>query len=173
MKLVLAYELPFIFAVLVPVIKSGLTIRLGDIINYQLTSGPIIAGWSGIVSFIVVLLCVQAKLGLVPFDMAEAETELAGGALIEYSGPALAVFKLMKAMMLFALPYFMTIMFVGGFVFGPDIWKGLLLFLGTVVLIVVIRNTNPRLRVDQALKFFWGPMTILAVLAVILASLGL
>lgn len=174
MKLVLAYELPFILAILVPVLKSGLTIKVGEILNYQLLNGAIIGSWSGAISFIVVLMCVQAKLGLVPFDVAEAETELAGGALIEYSGPALAIFKLMKAMMLFVLPYFMTIMFLGGFNFsGLAFIKSLLGFVGIIVLIVVIRNTNPRVRIDQALKFFWGQMTVLAILALILANRGL
>ena len=37
----------------------------------------------------------------------------------------------------------------------------------------VVRNTNPRLRIDQAVKFFWGPVTLLAVIAVILAMLGI
>lgn len=174
MKLVLAYELPFILAILVPVIKTGSTIRLGEIITYQAINGAVLASWSGAISFVVVLLCVQAKLGLVPFDVAEAETELAGGALIEYSGSALAIFKLMKAMMLFVLPYFMIIMFLGGFNFsGLVALKGLSLFVGIIVLVVVIRNTNPRLRIDQILKFFWGPMTILSILAVVLAGMGL
>lgn len=174
MKLVLAYELPFILAILVPVLKAGLTIKVGEILNYQLLNGAIIGSWSGALSFVIILLCTQAKLGLVPFDVAEAETELAGGALIEYSGPALAIFKLMKAMMLFVLPYFMTIMFLGGFNFsGFAFIKSLLGFVGIIVLIVVIRNTNPRLRIDQALRFFWGPMTVLAILVLILASRGL
>ncbi|MFC1753182.1 complex I subunit 1 family protein [Thermoproteota archaeon] len=174
MKLVLAYELPFILAILVPVLKSGLTIKIGEIIQYQAVSGAVLASCSGVISFIVILLCTQAKLGLVPFDVAEAETELAGGALIEYSGPALAMFKLMKAIMLFVLPYFMTVMFVGGFNFsGAVAIKGLSTFVGIVVLVVVIRNTNPRLRIDQILKFFWGPVTVLAIAAVLLAGVGL
>jgi len=174
MKLVLAYELPFILAILVPVIKTGMTIRLGEIITYQAINGAVLASWSGVISFIVILLCAQAKLGLVPFDVAEAETELSGGALIEYSGPALAIFKLMKAMMLFVLPYFMTIMFLGGFNFSGFVAiKGLSLFVGIIVLVVVIRNTNPRLRIDQILRFFWGPVTLLSILAVLLASRGL
>lgn len=172
MKLVLAYELPFILAVLAVVIKASLAIRLGEIINYQLQNGVFIASLSGAISFIVILLCAQAKLGLVPFDVAEAETELAGGALIEYSGPALAIFKLTKAMMLFTLPYFITILFFGGFN-NAHIIRSLSGFIGTIVLMIVIRNTNPRLRIDQILRFFWGPVTILAILAVVLASRGL
>jgi len=40
-------------------------------------------------------------------------------------------------------------------------------------LVSIIKNTNPRLRVDQALKFFWGPLTVLAIIAVVLACMGL
>ena len=60
------------------------------------------------------LVCTQAKLTLVPFDMPEAETELGGGAYIEYSGPPLAMFKLTRAMMLFTMPVFLVVVFAGG-----------------------------------------------------------
>jgi len=172
MKLMLAYELPFVLAVVAIVVKSGLAIKLGDIISYQSQNGMFIASGSGVISFMVILLCVQAKLGLVPFDVAEAETELAAGALIEYSGPALAIFKLTKAMLFFVLPLFMTILFFGGFS-SAHLLKSLFGFIVVIVLIVVIKNTNPRLRIDQALRFFWGPVTVLATIAVILALLGL
>jgi len=45
-------------------------------------------------------------------------------------------------------------------------------YVGLVALITVIRNTNPRVRIDQAVRFFWGPMTIIAIIAVVLAILG-
>ena len=174
MKLMLAYELPFVIALFVPIIKSGPAITLGAVINGQLVGGAILSSLSGVLSFFVILWCVQAKLGLVPFDVAEAETELAGGALIEYSGPALALFKLTKIMMFFSLPFFMTIVYVGGIhinsFFGL---KGLLTFVLIVVLAVVIRNTNPRLRIDQIVKFFWGLITPIAIAAVFLAGRGL
>jgi NADH-quinone oxidoreductase subunit H len=40
---------------------------------------------------------------------------------------------------------------------------------GVIVLITIIRNTNPRVRIDQVMRFFWGPMTLLAIIAVLLA----
>jgi len=119
-------------------------------------------------------MCVQAKLALVPFDMPEAETELMAGVLIEYSGAPLAVYRLMKNMLLFTLPFFMMIMFTGGFRFdGIHLLYSVLKYVGFVALITVIRNTNPRVRIDQAVRFFWGPMTIIAVIAIILAYRGL
>jgi len=173
MKLVLGYELPFILAILVPVIHAGLTIRLGDILAYQAAQGVIIGSWSGFIAFLVALLCIQAKLGLVPFDCAEAETEIVGGPIIEYSGAPLAVFKLMKNMLLCVLPFFLMILFMGGLrLDGIHLLYGILKFVGVVALITVIRNTNPRVRIDQAVNFFWGPMTVLALVAVFLAIKG-
>ncbi|MBN2608529.1 MAG: NADH-quinone oxidoreductase subunit H, partial [Candidatus Fermentibacteraceae bacterium] len=168
MKLVIAYELPFILAALVPVIRTG-SISLSGIIEAQ--SGDIVASHaSGIIALVVAVLCVQAKLALVPFDIPEAETEIVEGPLVEYSGPGLAIFKLMKNMLLFTLPFFLIILFFGGLRFnGINILWTVLEYVGIVALITVIRNTNPRVRIDQAVKFFWGPVTILAIAAVVLA----
>jgi len=170
-KLMVAYELPLVLAVLVPVIQAG-SIRLGDLV-----STPSVAGsWSGVLALLVAITCMQAKLTLVPFDMPEAETELSGGALIEYSGPPLAMFKLTRAMMLFTLPVFLVVLFFGGLATSPG-WLGpLLAFIAwflLVALTIVIRNTTPRVRIDQAVRFFWGPVSLLAVVAVILAWGGM
>jgi NADH-quinone oxidoreductase subunit H len=116
----------------------------------------------------------QAKLALVPFDIPEAETEIIAGPYIEYSGAPLALYKLTRWMMLFVVPMFLVIMFMGGIVFsGWHILWGILKYVLLLVIIILMRNTNPRLRIDQAIKFFWGPMTILAVIGIVLAFLGL
>jgi len=173
MKLILGYELPFVLAVMVPVIRSGYSIRLGEILTYQAQSGVVVGSISGTLALIVVIMCVQAKLALIPFDMPEAETEIVGGPLIEYSGSGLAIYKLMKNMLLFVLPFFLMIIFMGGFRFdGIHLLYGVLKYVGLVALITVIRNTNPRVRIDQAVRFFWGPMTVIAVIAVALALIG-
>jgi NADH-quinone oxidoreductase subunit H len=173
MKLILGYELPFILAVLVPVIKSDFSIRIGEILNFQAQNGVIAGSASGFLALLVAILCMQAKLGLVPFDIAEAETEIVSGPLIEYSGSALALYRLMKNMLLFVLPFFLIILFMGGLRFdGIHFVNGILKFVGLVALVTVIRNTNPRVRIDQAVGFFWGPMTLAGAAAVVLALLG-
>ncbi len=170
LKLILSYELPFILAILVAVIQADFSIRLGDILSTQAQSGVIAAKWSGGVALLVAVMCTQAKLALVPFDAPEAETEISHGVLIEYSGTLLAVYRLMKHMLLFALPFFLIIVYLGGIRGnGVRLVYGGLVYVGLVALITIIRNTNPRLRTDQVLKFFWGPMTILASVAVALA----
>jgi len=173
MKLVLSYELPFVLAALVPVIKSDFSIRLGEILSFQAQNGAIAGSLSGFLALVVAILCMQAKLALVPFDMPEAETEITSGPLIEYSGSGLAVYKLMKNMLLFVLPFFLIILFMGGLRFdGIHLLNGILKYVGLVALITVIRNTNPRVRIDQAVRFFWSWITMLAAIAVVLALLG-
>jgi NADH-quinone oxidoreductase subunit H len=169
-KLMIAYELPLVLAIMVPVIQAN-SIRLGDLF----TSQPPVFSLSGVLALLVAICCVQAKLTIVPFDMPEAETELSGGALIEYSGPPLAIFKINRAMMLFTLPVLLVVVFFGGLVSGPGWLPGLMGFLAWFVLVamtIVIRNTTPRVRTDQAVRFFWGPVSVVASLAVVLAWLG-
>lgn len=169
MKLVLAYELPFILSVIVVIIKSAGSIQLGEILNHQMNLGSNIASISGVLAFLVALLCMQAKLGLLPFDASEAEQEIMGGVLIEYSGLPLAIFKLTKAILLYTAPLLITILFL-----GKDISPLFLIlkFVAILTAIILIKNTNPRLRIDQSLRFFWGPVTVLALIAVGLALFG-
>ena len=164
-KLILAYELPFIIALIVPIIKSNGLLRLTDLIAFQAANGAFVSNISGVLAILVAIFCMQAKLGLVPFDMGEAETEIMAGAYIEYSGMLLAILKLTKTMMMVALPVFLTTVFWGGF----SIWKYVIL----LVVIILMRNTNPRVRIDHAMRFFWGKMTLIASIAALLATLGM
>ena len=168
MKLVMGYELPLVLAFIVVIIKTGGELNLAAIAEYT----PALS-ISGMLAFLAALLCVQAKLGFVPFDIAESETEVASGIIIEYSGVLLAVWKVMQAMMLVALPLFLVMVFLGGFgtTGWPLVW-GIGKYVLVLVLMILIKNTNPRLRIDQAMKFFWVYCGIALVIAVILASIG-
>ncbi len=164
-----AYELPFLVAIAGIVLKSGGTIKFGEIIQLQRVNGPFLYSISGIIFAIVFLLVIQAKLGFVPFDIPEAEQEIMAGPYIEYSGVALAIYKITKAMMLLLLPVFMISILWGGI--GD--WWAILKLLLIIVLIILIKNTNPRLRIDQALKFFWIFLGIFSVIGLVLAMKGL
>jgi len=173
MKLLLSYELPFILVMVVPIVKSGGELSLAGLLSWQWANGAVAWSLSGIIALVAAVLCMQAKLALVPFDQAEAETEIMGGALIEYSGAPLAVFKLTKAMMLVTVPWFLIVTLWGGFGETPgSVVLGILKYVVLLVAVTLIRNTNPRLRIEHAMKFFWGPVTGLAILALILAFLG-
>ncbi len=172
MKLLFAYELPLVIAVLTTFYKVG-SFSFSRILMFQSENGIMLGSVSGVIAFIVTIFCTQAKLTFVPFDIPEAETELAGGSHIEYSGAPLAIVRLNMAMMFFVLPVFLITIFWGGIAFtGMRILTSILKYVAIVVIIVLIKNTNPRVRIDQAVRFFWGPMTVLSIAAMILAVLG-
>ena len=172
MKLILSYELPFVLAMVPAMIAGGWTLKLGAIVAAP--SASVWVSLAMVVGFVVGLLCIQAKLGLVPFDCAEAECEIMGGAFCEYSGPPLAVIYLTRAMMLAVLPMLLVTIFWGGFSFSSigGVIAGILKYVLVIVIIVLVRNTNPRVRIDHAMKFFWYGLTPIAVVAVALALIG-
>lgn len=164
-----AYEFPFLIALAIVIIKAGGSIKFGEIVAVQQNSGSFLYSVSGVIAGIIILLTTQAKLSFVPFDIPEAEQEIMAGPYIEYSGVALAMYKLARAMMFFLMPLFLISVLWGGFAS----WWAILKFLLLVVLIVLIKNTNPRLRIDQSLKFFWLGIGLLAIIGLIFAFYGL
>jgi len=164
-----AYELPFLIALAIVIIKANGSIRLGEIIMAQQGQGPFLYSISGVIAGIVILLASQAKLSFVPFDIPEAEQEIMAGPYVEYSGVALAMFKVTRAMMYLLMPLFLVTVLWGGFAN----WWAILKVLLIIVLIVLIKNTNPRIRIDQALKFFWIGLGVLSIIGLVLAFNGL
>lgn len=172
-KLLLADELAFILVCLVAVIKTGYTLRFDAILAHQAGHGAIAGSISGTIALVIGLLCVQAKMTLPPFHIPDAETEVVGGPFMEYGGPLLAFWKLGHFMMYVIFPFLLVLLFLGGFKLqGLGILWALLKYLGIIVVMIIIKNTNPRLRIDTAISFFWKVASPLAFLAVVLAVLG-
>ncbi len=172
-RLFLAYEIPFFIAVLTAAVRAG-SILTGKIASHQLTGGMNIGSISGAAAFLVALLAAQAQLGFAPFDTTEAEQEIESGPFLEYSGMLLAAFKLTKAMMLYILPVLLITLFLGGFDINSMagvLWFIIKYFI-VLSLMILIKDTNPRIRIDQAVRFFRWPMTILAVIGLVLAMIG-
>lgn len=170
MKMVLAYELPFILAIIAVIIKSKGAIQIGQILQYQNISGSNIFSVSGVLAFLVSIFYLQAKLGIGLFDVAEADQEIMCGTLIEYSGLPLAIFKLTRAIMFYVVPLFIIVLFL-----GKDLSPLFLIakYLILLIITVLLKNTNPRLRIDQVLRFFWRVPALIGGIAVILAVFGL
>ena len=121
------------------------------------------------------LLALQAFVAKQPFDIAEAEIEILEGPFIEYSGPDYALFRyyMMMKQMFYAwlfvvvfLPFLRT-----GFYAG-DILTQLAGTLVVFVLIALVGSTNPRLRIDQAVKIY-AVLILVALGAVGLAVAGI
>jgi len=153
--------------------KCAQKFDLYSVIQTQHAGSPFIGSISGVLLFIVGIFCIQAKLGLVPFDIAEAETEINEGVFIEYSGSAYALIKLTKYIMLFILPSFLIALLMNGFrLNGINILWAVLKVLVVVLVLTLIRNTNPRIKIKQAIKFFIVWMNLLAIIAIVLISFG-
>ncbi len=110
---------------------------------------------SGAVMLVVMLLAFQAHAGRVPFDVAEAETEIMDGPLTEYSGRKLALFRLAQMSKLVVHAALFVALFVpwGS---GLPFPLGFLLFWAKVLLlaalVALVAATHARYRVDQALR---------------------
>ncbi|MCU0461616.1 MAG: NADH-quinone oxidoreductase subunit H [Bacteroidales bacterium] len=174
MKLILGYEMTFILVIAGIIMKCEQHFDLNTIIQTQQEGTPFIGSISGVLLFIVAIFCIQAKLALVPFDMPEAETEITEGIFIEYSGAAYAMIKLAKYIMLFILPALIVAMLMSGFnLHGINILWAILKVLGVVLALTLIRNTNPRVKIKQAISFFMIWMNLIAVIALVLIAFGL
>lgn len=173
MKLILSYELTFLLVIAGAIMKSGQQIDLYTIIQQQQAGTPFIGSISGVLLFIAGIFCIQAKLALVPFDMPEAEAEITEGIFIEYSGAAYAMIKLAKYIMFFILPAFIVALLMNGFrLEGINILWAVLKVLAVVLVITLIRNTNPRIKIKQAVSFFLIWMNLLAIIAIVLIFFG-
>jgi len=110
--MVLAYEIPLLIAFLAVGMRVGMamgqtaTFSLSGIVNFQLSKGALLFDLPMLPAFLAFLCCIPGTLGVVPFDIPEAETEITEGPLLEYSGKGLAMFKLtggLKMLVLSAL----------------------------------------------------------------------
>jgi formate hydrogenlyase subunit 4 len=114
-------------------------------------------GVSVIIMIVVYLMALMAFIGVRPFDIAEAEVEILEGPFIEYSGPNYALFKyylILKQMFYAALFVIVFIPAIKTGFYAADILIQLVFILVVYVFIALIGSTNPRLRIDQAQKFY-------------------
>jgi NADH-quinone oxidoreductase subunit H len=169
MKLMLAYELSFLIAVFTLIVNNGGIISLGGMVQYQQANGPMLAhGVSSVIAFIVALICILAKLGVGPLTSPRPNVT-DRRSVHEYSGSPMAAFKVTRVMLLCALPILLVTLF------ATSAWTpwAILWYVLILVFIILIKNTNPRLRIDQALRFFWGPVLVLSLVGIVLAAVGL
>ena len=173
MKLIMSYELTFLLVIAGIIMKCGQKFDLYSIIQTQQAGSSSIGSVSGVLLFIVAVFCIQAKLAMVPFDMPEAEAEITDGIFIEFSGATYALIKLSKYIMLFILPSLLVALFMSGFMLnGIHIIWAVLKVIGVVLLITLIKNTNPRIKIKQAMNFFMAWMNLIAVIALVLIAFG-
>jgi len=186
---VIAYELPLVMVLLAVGWKAGLwkasleaatggiTFSLADIMTFQAASGMTISHWSMIPAALAMLLVIPAEVGSHPFDVAEAETEICEGPLVEYSGAPLAVFKLNHAIKMYIMTALFAALFLGGRGTGILALDVVLLFvicaLLTIICMSLIHAVTARLKVEILFRFYWKIVTGLAGLSLVLVWLGI
>ena len=171
---IVSYEVPLVLAMIPSVMLAG-SLSLQGIIHAQDgTWFGVLPRWfiaSQILGFAIYMAAALAESNLIPFDIMEAESELVAGFNTEYSGMKFALFFLAEFAGMFTVSAIAVTLFLGGWLpihpalsfIPPVIW-----FLGkTGVLIFVlmwIRSTLPRVRVDQLMAFGWKVLIPLALL---------
>ena len=157
---------PVVAVALVVGAMKAQTLSAGGIVAWNAENGPSI---SMILAGVTLFLAVQAQAGKLPFDIPDADQEIMGGPLIEQSGPRLALFKLVLWVKQFLFGLLLVELFfpwprVG--VLAADLVISLVKVLVVLVLVAVVDVVNPRLRIEQAMKYYLGvAFTSLAALA--------
>ena len=193
-----AYEVPMVLALCIPVVFAG-TLSMQGIVTAQsgyafgfIPKWFIFSGWGvPALAFIIYLAAGLAEINHTPFDIMEAESELVAGFNVEYSGMKFALFFLEEFAASFTISAIAVTLFFGGW--NPPLpflgaqWLpqageaatlagmavSLFWFLaksiGMVVVLMWIRATWPRVRVDQLMNFGWKVL-IPAGLTLLLAA---
>jgi NADH-quinone oxidoreductase subunit H len=170
---IISYDLPFIFAALVPVILTG-SLRLSDIAAAQ--QG--LLGWFifypviGQLAFLAYIVATLAAENRVPFDILEAESELIAGFRVEYSGMKFALIQLGEYAHMLGTSFLGALLFLGAWAGPGPAWMGpvwfLLKALFVFLLVTWVRWSFVRIRVDQILAISWKlllPATLLLLMA--------
>jgi NADH-quinone oxidoreductase subunit H len=165
---VFSYEAPFLLAMLGPAVVAG-SWQISEIVAY--TDGRYLLLVQPI-GFFVAIIGLMGKLELPPFDAPEAETEIVAGALTEYSGRGLALFRLGKGVEMVVGLTLVAAFYLGG-VANPLAF--LLKTMGLLLIMVVMQALLTRLRIDQTVGLWWryGALLVLVQwLVMILLGLG-
>ena len=169
-----SFEIPMLTMLMIPVIFAG-SMNINDIIQGQNT-------WYFVISplgALIFLIAAIAELGRAPFDLAEGESELVSGFNIEYSGMKFGMFYAGELLHAFTFGGFWAILFFGGYRFfgleqvSPFLAILILIFkalLGYWV-IMWVKYTMMRIRIDQMLAFNWKFLTPLAFALLLVTAL--
>ncbi|QIJ06657.1 respiratory chain complex I subunit 1 family protein [Shewanella chilikensis] len=176
MALMLAYEGPLLLVLVGVAMKTGLaqgqliSFSLMDIVHYQQAHGAFLFDpwmWPLVLTYLSVI---PANLGISPFDIPEAESEVLEGPLCEYSGPALALFKIMSTMKTMVVLTLGIVLFMPGDLTGVLALLSYLLKCSVFFLLAkgLLRAAIGRMRIDQAFLFYFKWPEALGVLGLLL-----
>jgi NADH-quinone oxidoreductase subunit H len=159
-----AYEAPWLAALLGPAVAAS-SWQIADIASYASSPWLVLTQPIG---FVIALLGLVGKLELAPFDAPEAETELVAGAVTEYSGRALALFKLARNATLVVGLSLVAAFYLGG-AGGPLAWAAKVVAL--LLVVALVQSLFARLRIDQTTALWWRLGAVAAVLQLLIVRI--
>lgn len=166
----ISYEVPMVIAILIPVILAK-SMSLADVVQSQSVWYIVLAP----IAAIVFLIGAQAELGRAPFDLSEAESEIVAGFHIEYTGMKFGLFYAGELLHALTFGGLFATFFLGGWrgwgaetypILGIGYFFIKAMFMYWVIMWV--KYSFPRVRIDQMLNFCWKFLTplILTVLSI-------
>ncbi len=167
---IVSYEVPLVLSVVGVVLLTG-SLSLTRIVEAQTVPFLLLQP----LGFLVFLTASLAELNRTPFDLLEAESEIIAGYHTEYSGIRFALFFLAEYLNTLTAAALATALFLGGWrgpLLPPWLWFILKVYLVFFV-IMWLRGTLPRVRIDQMLGLAWKILVPLALLNILLTSAGL
>jgi len=165
---VVSYEIPLGLSILGVVLLTG-SLSLSSIVEAQ--SIPFILLQP--LGFLIYLAAAAAEINRTPFDLLEAESEIVAGFHTDYSGMKFALFYLVEYCEALAVSVIVTTLFLAGWkgpLLPPFLWFLVKVF-GVFAVIVWVRATIPRLRVDQVMAFAWKCLLPLALLNLLITGI--
>ncbi len=182
----ISYELSMGLSMLTLVVLSG-TMQTSEIVEAQTHGWFIFRGHiPAMVAFVIYIIAGNAETNRAPFDLPEAESELTAGFHTEYSGMGFGFFYVAEFMNMFIIAGIATTIFLGGwaplYITGLDTFNtimgyipGVVWFLGktffVIWLLMWIRWTFPRLRIDQVLVLEWKYLVPIGLLNLLIMTI--
>ena len=182
---IISYELSAGMAILTMVVLAG-TMQISEIVGGQADGWLIFTGHiPAVIAFVIYLIAGNAECNRGPFDLPEAESELTAGYHTEYSGMGFGFFYLAEYLNLFIVAAIAATVFLGGwmplhipgfdgFNMVMDYIPGFIWYFGkaffVVFLMMWMRWSFPRLRIDQILALEWKYLVPISMVNLLLMA---
>lgn len=173
----ITYEVPLLLAALPPVMIAG-SLNMGEIVRAQ---DPLWFWLPCLPAFVIFFIAGLIEANQTPFDMSEAESELVAGFATEYASMKFGLLFLAEFSNTFIFAAVMVTLFFGGWripfvpVDALGNWAAVVFMLKTYFVIAIlmwIRGTLPRVRIDQLLAFGWKVLLPAALAWVMITGVG-
>jgi NADH-quinone oxidoreductase subunit H len=165
---VVSYEIPLALSIIGIVLLTG-SLSMSSIVASQNIPFILLQPLGFIIYFVAAL----AEINRTPFDLLDAESEIVAGFNIEYSGIKFALFYLTEYSEALAISAIISTIYLGGWrgpLLPPVLWL-LIKMLAVFIVIIWVRSTLPRIRIDHVMAFAWKCLLPLALINLLITGI--